>query len=226
MKTLKYLFIALCATMMVSCVSVPLKEQTYVKMYSEKPLVIAVMPPINKTNNVEAKEFLYWTLAKPLCERGYYVVSPYLSMDMFKSESAYDAEQFINGSLKRFQDILGADAVLFTTIKKWEKAALVSNIYVEIEYVLKSTKTNEIIFERTGDITYDASVNASGGGLLGALVNVAASALSTALTDHIKVARACNDYTLVDMPSGVYSPTYDKDQKTGAGKKVFKATIR
>jgi hypothetical protein len=202
------------------------KQQTYPNIYSERPLSIAVMPPINHTNNVEAKEFLYLTLSQPLCERGYYVLPPFLCMEMYKSESAYDAELFIHSPLNHFGEILGADAILFTTINKWEKMALSSNIYIEIEYLLKSTHTNEILFERKGNITYDASVNAGGGGVLGALVNMAASALSTALTDHIKVARVCNSYTLSDIPAGNYSPGYDKDQKIIAGAKEFKQTVK
>ena len=195
------------------------KKQAYPNIYSERPLVVAILPPINLTNNVEVKEFLYYTLAQPLCERGYYVLSPYLSMEMYKAESAYDAELFLNGSLSRFGGVLGADAMLFTKVTKWEKMALSSNIYIEIEYMLKSTRTDEILFERKGHITYDASINSGGGGFVGALVGMAASALNTALTDHIKVARICNSYTLSDIPAGVYSPVYDKDQDIMAGQK-------
>jgi hypothetical protein len=112
------------------------KKETYPNIYSERPLVIAVLPPINLTNNVEVKEFLYYTLAQPLCERGYYVLPPYLSMEMYKAESAYDAELFFNGSLSRFGGVLGADAMLFTKVTKWEKMALSSHIYIVIEYIL------------------------------------------------------------------------------------------
>ena len=66
----------------------------------KKPLTILIMPPINNTNHAEAKEYFYSSLAKPLCEKGYYVVSPFLSMDLLKQESAYDSEMFIGGSQK------------------------------------------------------------------------------------------------------------------------------
>jgi hypothetical protein len=212
---------------LVSCVPTALtKKQTYPEIYSERPLAIAIMPPINNTNNVEAKEFLYLTLAQPLCERGYYVLPPFLTMEMFKSESAYDTELFIDSPVNRFGSVLGADAVLFTIVNKWEKMALSSNIRVEIEYRLKSTRTNEILFERKGNITYDASVNSGSGGLLGVLVNMAVSAINTALTDHVKVARACNSFTLSDMPAGTYSPNFDKDQNAVAGKKEFSQVVR
>jgi hypothetical protein len=200
--------------------------EMYPNLYKERPLAIAVMPPINHTNNVEVKELLFHTLSQPLCEKGYYVLPLFLTMDMFRSESAYDAELYVDGSATRFGEILGADAVLFTKVNKWEKMALNANINIEIEYLLKSTHTNEILFERKGYITYDASINTSGGGLMGALVNIAASAINTALTDHIKVARICNAYTLSDIPAGNYSPNFDKDQSLAAGKKEFKQTVK
>ena len=227
MKLIKIFSVSFLGIFLYSCSSSYItKEQTYSTLYSERPLAIAVMPPINNTNNVEAKEFLYLTISQPLCEQGYYVVPPFLSMEMYKNESAYDSEMFINGSVKKFGEVLGADAVLFTTINKWEKAAVLAEVYVQIEYILKSTKTDEILFYRIGDITYDASINSGGKGLVGVLVNMAASAINTATTAHVKVARACNVFTLSDMPASVYSSEYDKDQKLPAGLKEFKQTIR
>ena len=52
------------------------RSAQYPKMYEERPLAIAVMPPINQTNHVEAKDYFYTTLYAPLCEKGYYVYSP------------------------------------------------------------------------------------------------------------------------------------------------------
>ncbi|MDR0566811.1 MAG: DUF799 domain-containing protein [Prevotellaceae bacterium] len=223
----KILYALLCAAILSSCAVTPLTRGTaYPKMYEERPLAIAVMPPINKTNNVESKEFLYITLPQSLCERGYYVLSPFLSMELFKSESAYDAEMFEESPLAKFQEILGADAVLFTTIHSWEKNALLSTVTVSIEYKLRSTKTNETIFHRKGTMVYDASVKVSGGGLAGALVGMAASAISTAATDYVKVASACNSAALVDLPEGKYSPNYDKDKALRVEPKEFKKSVK
>jgi len=202
------------------------KEVAYANLYSERPLAIAVMPPINNTNNVEAKEFFYTTVPRVLSERGYYVLSPFLCMELFKSESAYDAEMFIDGSLERFREILGADAVLFTTIINWKKSAIGSTVTVTVEYNLRSTITNESLFHRKGTIVYDTSVSSSGGGLLGALVAVAASALVTAATDYIEVARACNQTTIADMPAGKYHSLHNTDQQILAGPKEFSATVK
>ena len=97
-----------------SCgVSKVTRGEQYAKMYEEKPVTLLVMPPINNTTNVEAKEFLYTSISRPLAEAGYYVISPLLAMDVLKAESAYDAELFVNGSLTTFQKFFGADAVIF-----------------------------------------------------------------------------------------------------------------
>lgn len=203
------------------------KEEMYGALYSNHPASIAIMPPINKTNNVEAKEFFYLTLSQPLSEQGYYVLPPFLTMEMFKTESAYDAEQFINGPLGKFKDVLGADAVLFTTIHKWEKkAGLANTVNVEVEYSLRSTQNNEELFYRKGNIIYDASISSSGAGLMGALVSMAASAINTAATNHIKVARACNNFILSDTPAGTYSPNFGQDKLSLAGEKEFTQTIK
>ena len=37
----------------------------YARMYEEKPISLLVMPPINNTANVEAKDLLYTSINKP-----------------------------------------------------------------------------------------------------------------------------------------------------------------
>jgi hypothetical protein len=122
-------------------------------MYKEKPLTIAVMPPINQTNHVEAKDYFYTTLYAPLCEKGYYVYSPMMTMEMFQAESAYDAEMFIEGDLSQFRNVLGADAAMFTIIKSWKRNNVGGKITAGVEYILRSTKTGETLYKREGLIS-------------------------------------------------------------------------
>jgi hypothetical protein len=205
----------------------PLKKSiAYEGMYKEQPLTILLMPPINRSTAVEAKEYFYSTMNVPLSNKGYYVLPPFLTMEILKKESAYDAELFVNGSLSKFGEIFGADMALFTIINNWDKSSIGSKVTVSVEYVMKSTKTNEILYTRKGTIIYDASVNTGTGGLFGALADLALSAINTAATQYIEVGRACNTYTLKDFPSGKYHPTYKLDGDELAGSKVFKATLR
>jgi hypothetical protein len=222
----KFIILGLVAVMMSSCAEQITRSVQYPKMYEERPVSIVVMPPINQTNHVEAKDFFYTTLYTPICEKGYYVFSPMMTMEMFQSESAYDSEQFIERDLSQFRNVLGADAAMFTIIKSWSRSNLGGTLTVGVEYILRSTKTGQTLYQREGVITVDRSFTGSGGGWVGALVNIAATAASTAATDNVVAGRACTKYVLSDMPEGKYSPMFDKDQKQPAGKKNVKATVK
>ena len=195
----------------------------YAKLYEEKPVTLLVMPPINNSNIVEAKDLLYTSISKPLAEAGYYVISPLLSMDILKAESAYDSELFFDASLNPFKKIFGVDAVIFSIIETWTKKGF--GIETKIRYIMKSAHTGEILFERSCDLYLDLN-QSSGGGLFGSLFDLAASAIATAVTDHIEAARKANAFIFSDIPRGKYSPEYDKDREYGAQAKDIKATVK
>lgn len=218
--------IALSTLSSCSLLNTTTRGTAYPKMYEEKPTSILIMPPINNTNAVEAKDYFYTSLAQPLSEKGYYVLSPFLAMNVLQEESAYDSEMFIDANLKPFNTIFGADVALFTIINKWSKVTLGNMISVEIEYILKSTTTNEVLFNRKGIINVDTSVSAGGSGAFGALLDMALSAANTALTDKVIAARRCNIYVLGDLPSGVYSPQFGLDKDVRAGGPVVKGTVK
>jgi hypothetical protein len=222
MKKILFLFVVV-GTFLSGCTTTePIKKSVaYKGMYQEKPLTILLMPPINRSTNVEAKEYFHSTLNIPIANAGFYVIPPFLSMETLKKESAYDAELFLNAPLTKFGEVFGADLALFTIIHKWDKSGLAAKVYVEVEYIIKSTKTNEILYTRTGEITYDTSVSTNAG----LLASVALSALNTAITKYVDVARACNNYTFRDLPAGKYSTIYGTDGEQIAGKKAFKVRL-
>jgi hypothetical protein len=216
----KYIVFALVAMLFASCAQKITRGEQYPKMYAEKPLTIAVMPPINRTNHVEAKDYFYTTLYTPLCEKGYYVFSPMMTMELYQTESAYDTEMFLERDLSQFRNILNADAAMFTIIKSWKRNNVGGSITAGVEYILRSTKTGETLYQREGLIKVDTSTG--GGGLIG----LVATAISTAATDKVVAGRVCTAYVLSDMPEGKYGGMYDKDQSQLAGKSYVKATVK
>ena len=224
----KYIILGIVTMIMSSCAQQALitREAQYPLMYEERPLAIAIMPPINQTNHVEAKDFFYTTLYAPLCEKGYYVYSPMMTMEMFQTESAYDAERFLEADLSQFRNVLGADAAMFTIIKSWQRSQIGGSLTAGVEYILRSTKTGKTLYQREGRISVDTSIHTTGGGLFGALADIAATAINTAATDKVVAGRKCTVYVLSDMPEGKYGSHYDKDQKYPAGKKYVTATVR
>lgn len=200
------------------------RADQYAAMYEEKPVTLLVMPPINNTTNVEAKEYLYTSISRPLAEAGYYVVSPHLAMDILKAESAYDAELFVDKPLNTFREFFGADAVVFSEINKWTKTGL--GIETEIRYYIRSAYTDEVLFDRSCDLYLDLQIDSGSNSVLGQLISLAASAINTALTDHIVAAREANYFILRDIPRGKYSPDYLKDQDVAAEPKDVSAHVR
>lgn len=193
-------------------------------MYEEKPVTLLIMPPINNSTNVEAKDLLYTSISRPLVEAGYYVISPLLAMDILKSESAYDAEMFFDAPLAMFNQFFGADAVVFSFIDSWAKKGL--GIQTKIRYVIKSAYTNEILFDRSCDLYLDLSVNSTSDNALTALINLVASVAITATTDHIVAARMANYYIFRDIPRGKYSANYMLDMEDIAEQKDISTRVR
>ena len=228
MKKKNILIIAIATIFLSSCSTYePIKKSVQYKgIYDEKPLGVLIMPPINKSTNVDAKQYLHSTLNVPLVNSGYYVLPPFLTMEILQRESAYDAELFLDAPLNKFGEIFGADVVLFTTITRWDKQAIAAKINIEVEYVLKSTKTNEILYKRKGFIVYDASVNSGNSNSLAALaVNMIASAINTAVIPYVDIARQCNGYTLQDVPKGKYDENFGLDGEEMGGKPEFSVTL-
>ena len=225
-KICNLLMISIAVLLFSSCATTTTytRASLYPKMYEEQPVSLLVMPPINNTTNVEAKDLLYTSISYPLIEAGYYVVSPHLAMEFLKNESAYDAEMFIDGDMSIFGKVFGVDAVIFSVIDKWEKQGL--GISTHIKYIVMSTKTNEILFERKCDLYLDLQVQSGQSSALGILMELAASAIATATTDHIVAARKCNRYVFSDFPRGKYNPYFGLDKEIKASEPNVKISVR
>ena len=200
------------------------RESQYAAMYNDMPVTILVMPPINNTSNVEAKDLLYTSISRPLAEAGYYVISPLLAMEVLKAESAYDSELFINKPLTMFRDYFGADAVVFSQIDDWTKRGF--GIDTKIRYIIKSATSGEVLFDRSCDLYLDLQQSSGGSSLLSQLVDLAVSAIETAATEHIVAARKANYYIFRDIPRGKYNPQYLQDKDVIAEKKDIKAHVK
>lgn len=205
--------------------------EQYAMLYEESPVSIVIMPPINLTTHAKAKDYFYSTMYQPLCEKGYYVFSPYLTKEVLRQEELYDSEMFLEADLSIFRDSLGADAAMFTIIKSWERNSLDGILNVNVEYILRSTKTGLTLYEREGDITLDNSVDDcccdddeySSNDFFGDML---ANIISSAMTKKITAGRTCNSIVLSDLPAGKYSPDYQKDAYNPAGSRKITATVR
>ena len=203
-----------------SCASLP-KQQAFPKMYEENPLVFLIMPPINNSSQVDAKDYFYTTMCVPIAEAGYYVLPPMATLSALQNESAYDSERFIDGDLKALGNYFGADVAVFTIIKAWDKQVIGSTICIEIEYIFKSTKTNEILYNRDATIRCNTSSSYGNRGLLDVLI----SAIKTAVIDYVSIAVMCNESALDDIPYGKYHPSHGLDKEESANPKKISISV-
>jgi len=196
--------------LLTGCATYGTKGTTFPKMYEQKPLSVLVAPPINLSTAANAKENYSTTVTEPLAEYGYYVIPYELTAEILKSEGAYDAELFRDLPLKSFREYFNADAVLFTTIEKWDMSYLVvaSSMTVGISCELKSTDTSEVMWAYSGTLKVDLT-DRSQKSLLGQVI---ATAINSAVADYVPYARKANFMVLSTMPMGKYHPMFGRDQ--------------
>lgn len=191
------------------------KSQMFPLMYEEDPLSILVLPPMNETTAADAKEYYSTTIQEPLAFTGHYVFPYEITSEILKMEGIYDTELLRDMPVAKFREYFGADAVLFTTIKKWDMSyvVLASTLTVSIDCELKSTKTEQVLWNYNGTVVVDLSGGNSGGGLAGLIAKAIVTAVNSAVADYVPYARVANFRALSSMPHGKYHEMYQKDQE-------------
>ena len=209
------LYVSLCLIMLlISCGKVITKYEAFPKMYEEKPITILVLPPINESTAAESKGYYITTIAEPLTQKGYYVYPTEVILDILRSEGLYDTEILTDSSVSKFKDYFYADAVLFLTIKEWDTSYYVvgGNVTVNLMYKLVSTTSLETLWKYEGELTVNTTGDSGGqGGLAGLLIAVVSTAVETATTEYIPVAKKINEESLISIPYGKYHKSFNKD---------------
>jgi len=225
MKSKIIITLILIVTLLASCgtTSQLTKGEAFPRMYAETPLSIAVAPPINEVTAADAAEFYLSTVAQPFTMHGYYIFPIPIIRQILQDEGAYNTLQELPQAdvAVKMYTLFGADATLFSKILKWDKKYRVisGSVTVLIDYQLVSGKTGEILWSHAKEVIIDTSGD-SNNGLLAALIE---TAITTAVTDFVPIARQANYLALVAFPYGKYNPMFntDKDVKVV----VFKSKV-
>lgn len=200
----KILVVAVVLVALTGCAAMDTKQNAYPEMYTEKkPVSILVVPAINESTAADAGDLLNVTVAQPFTNQGYYVLPVPIVYDIFKKEGVLEGTQVKGLPTALFKQNFGADAVLFMTIEDWDKhyAVIAGNITVGIEYVLMSTTTNEVLWSYDQKVVVDTS--SSSGNIL---VDLVATALTTATANYVPVAQQVHLVAIQSMPFGKYHP--------------------
>lgn len=201
---------------LMSCTKYVTKEEFAPKMYSEKPLSVLVLPPINNSTAADAKDYYTTTVAEPLTNSGYYVCPIEIVNDILQQEGLYDTETMMNVPVEKFREYFGADAVLYVTIEKWDTQYMITSgsVTVKAACELKSTISGETIWFYDEEVSVNTS-GSSGGlpGLAGFLAAVVTTAVNTAAQDYVPVAKDVNKKIFTAMPFGKYHKEFGNDKE-------------
>lgn len=185
------------------------KQEAFPNMYSTSPLSILVLPALNETTAAEAADYYSATIAPAFSYYGYYVLPIEVTSEMLRNEGVQDGRQLLNVPPQKFQQMFGADAVLFVQINQWDTNyyVIAGNVEVGISFQLKSTTTGETLWS----YTVRREIDTSGDSNSGLIAMIVATAIKTAMQDYMPVAHQANHIALQTLPVGKYHPNHGLD---------------
>lgn len=191
------------------------KAEEFPGMYEEDPVSILILPPMNESTAADAKQYYSTTIQEPLSQKGFYTFPMPVTDEILKQEGVYDTEMLYNLPVNKFKEYFGADAVLFTTIKKWDLmyAVFAGSLTVSFDSEIRSTSTNRVLWKYNGTVVVDLSGNSGGGGgLIGLVANAVVTAVNCAAADYVPYAKMANYRSFNAMPAGKYNVRHLQDQ--------------
>jgi hypothetical protein len=188
----------------------------YTNFRAHRPRSILVLPPINQSTTVLATYGYLSTVTFPLAEMGYYVF-PVAVVDQFLKENGMPtAGEMHQIPLNKVHEIIGADAVLFTTLVQYGSKYQVINstTVVNVQGKLVDTRTGITLWEGIGAAQQDSGGT---GNIIGDLVAAAVTQVVNSSTDSAHdVSKAANANLLRLKDRGIlygpYHPEYEKEK--------------
>lgn len=213
MKRIMYLSLILAALMLLSgCVGfVSTKQDVYPKMYPNPPVSIMILPPVNNSTAADAKEYFACSLSEALGRKGYYVMPVEAVFGVLRDEGMYDTENINPTVLANLKKNFGADAVLYTTIERWDKSWILvaGSLDIVAKFSLLSTTTGETLWDYTTETTVNLGSEETN--FLAAAIE---TAIKTAVEDYFPNCLKANIMTMdTAMPYGKHHPKSGLDGK-------------
>ena len=141
------------ALLLTACATVPANDRSAFR--ESRPRSILIMPPINRSPDINAPAVFLATAARPLAEAGYYVIPVALSTETFRQNGITVAEQAHAISPYRLREIFGADAALYITITRFGPT------FYGFASVIEAWATAKLVDLRSGQLLWSGEVRES-----------------------------------------------------------------
>jgi len=186
----------------------------YTNYRAHPPRSILVLPPLNESTDVGGTYGYLTTVTKPIAELGYYVYPVAVVDSFYKENGMPTAGEMHQAPLDKIREIIGADAVLYVTLKQY------GTVYKLITSSTSVTAKARLVDVRTGTLLWEGTVQAhenSGG--TGNIIGDAIVAIGTQVvnksTDHAHVVshKANEQFAMQNSGFlfGPYNPKFGKD---------------
>jgi hypothetical protein len=205
------------------CATAPASKD-YSAFRAANPRSILVVPVLNNTLNVPAPEFFLSTISRPFAERGYYVFPAHMVRRLMEDDGLGDPGLVHKADASRLRPLFGCDSVLYVVIQQWDsKYVLISTTTtVKFDYVLKSCKTGEVLWEETQSMAYSPQGGSSGNPLADLIAQAVVAAIEKGAPNYMPLTIQANTLAAGlpgrGIPAGPYLPAqYRKDTSVFPG---------
>ena len=157
----------------------------YAAFQQAKPRSILVLPPVNQSVDIKATYSLLSQSSKPLAEAGYYVLPVALVDETFRENGLSQADDIHALDLKKLNEIFGADAVLYLTVKRYGSTYYVfgSATVVEAQARLVDARSGALLWDGTASASSEEG-KSNNNGLVGMLITAALQQIISSVTDQ------------------------------------------
>lgn len=191
------------------------EKKDYSAFKAHRPKSILVLPALNESTSMDATYGHLSTVTSPLSEMGYYVFPVAVVDQLMKENGMPTPGEMHQISLKKAEQIFGADAVLFIKIKQYgSKYIVLSSVtIVSLEARLVDTRTGTLLWEHKA-VAQQASGNSDN--IIATMIVAAASQIVKSKTDYAHLLCPMANQLLLGMPGhglllGPRHPLHGKD---------------
>src|SRR5882757_2593541 len=172
------------------------KPCDYTNFRAHPPRSIVVLPPLNQSTDTRGTYSYLSTVSRPLAEMGYYVFPVAEVDELMKENGLPTAGEMHQVSLNKIGEIIGADSVLYVTLKQYgsKYQVISSTTTVSADGKLVDVKTGLTLWE--GSAKVQQGSGDSGGGLIGALITAAVTQVVNSATDPAHNVSSMANYQL------------------------------
>jgi hypothetical protein len=190
----------------------------YSAYQAHPPTSILVLPPINHSVDVKARDVYLSTVTRPLAEEGYYVFPVWLVDHYLRANGETNGTQIQAIKLSKLNSVFHPDAVLYTTINHFgQKYQILQSVQVvDVTSRLVDAKTGALLWKGSIDYAYDPNQGADSS-LLAMLIGAALSQMLSKESVQGRIAATqANAFLFYNPATGLPFGPYNPKAKTDA----------